>query len=385
MLNVAVVGNVDGGKSSIVGVLSSNALDDGNGDARSKIIKHPHEKFSGRTSDVNYVRFSANIFFIDLCGHEGYLRTTLRGLTTYAPNYALVAVALNKGISPVTCNHIGICRVLRIPFFLVFTKQDMAPPDVAKETMQNLVKFCKSDKVNVKFMYEIKDETSMLNALTRYENSLSTVCPYIIVSNKTGLGIPLLKEFILRLPIMKMPAVIAATMPVVMDTGSNYTNMCNFAAAQKITHIFHIYKPLYSPGIGFVLHGKQLIGSLRKGDITRIGPVQGHYHDIKIRSIHNESREEITELTPGLSGCLAFRSVGDSSFVANRRNLTNGKVCLNTPILVVQIRADVLIINPDTIAIVKGYQPSCTLILSRYQVSLCIVIHFLFDIRIVPR
>jgi GTPase len=46
-VRVAVVGNVDSGKSTMVGVLTRSVLDDGRGSARSKVFKHGHESETG--------------------------------------------------------------------------------------------------------------------------------------------------------------------------------------------------------------------------------------------------------------------------------------------------------------------------------------------------
>lgn len=51
-IRVAVVGNVDSGKSTLIGSLVSSSLDDGRGMARSAIMKHEHELKSGRTSTI---------------------------------------------------------------------------------------------------------------------------------------------------------------------------------------------------------------------------------------------------------------------------------------------------------------------------------------------
>ena len=53
-LRVAVVGNVDAGKSTLVGVLTgpTSFLDDGRGLARSRVLRHKHEAETGRTSSI---------------------------------------------------------------------------------------------------------------------------------------------------------------------------------------------------------------------------------------------------------------------------------------------------------------------------------------------
>lgn len=51
-VRVAIIGNVDSGKSTMVGVLTRSMLDDGRGLARSKVFKHNHEEATGRTSSI---------------------------------------------------------------------------------------------------------------------------------------------------------------------------------------------------------------------------------------------------------------------------------------------------------------------------------------------
>ena len=47
------IGNVDSGKSTLIGVLCSAGLDDGRGSARATIMRHRHELETGRTSSVS--------------------------------------------------------------------------------------------------------------------------------------------------------------------------------------------------------------------------------------------------------------------------------------------------------------------------------------------
>ena len=52
MIKISVIGNVDSGKSTIVGVLSKSIFDDGRGSARLKVFNYPHEVENGRTSSI---------------------------------------------------------------------------------------------------------------------------------------------------------------------------------------------------------------------------------------------------------------------------------------------------------------------------------------------
>lgn len=60
----AVVGNVDSGKSTTLGVLTRGGLDDGRGRARVALFRHKHEIETGRTSSVGMeARYSTCIMF----------------------------------------------------------------------------------------------------------------------------------------------------------------------------------------------------------------------------------------------------------------------------------------------------------------------------------
>jgi len=117
-VRVAVVGNVDSGKSTMLGVLTRGQLDNGRGLARTNIFVHKHEIETGRTSSisqeilgfdskgsiVNYAgvrNLSTNeiceasakiVNFIDLAGHEKYLKTTVFGLTGHSPDFAMLMI-----------------------------------------------------------------------------------------------------------------------------------------------------------------------------------------------------------------------------------------------------------------------------------------------------
>jgi len=124
-IRVAIVGNVDSGKSTLLGVLTKGILDNGRGLARSNVFKHKHEVQTGRTSSISHqilgfnsmgevtnyskvreshsvkwseiVQGSSKVLsFFDLAGHEKYLKTTLFGLTGHLPDYVMLVVDGNR-------------------------------------------------------------------------------------------------------------------------------------------------------------------------------------------------------------------------------------------------------------------------------------------------
>lgn len=51
-MKVCIIGNVDSGKSTLVGVLTKGIADDGRGGARLRIFNYRHEAENGRTSSI---------------------------------------------------------------------------------------------------------------------------------------------------------------------------------------------------------------------------------------------------------------------------------------------------------------------------------------------
>lgn len=158
-VRVAVVGNVDAGKSTTLGVLTRGGLDDGRGKARLALFRHPHEVETGRTSSVGgeILGFTTNgdpIFpttyvhegetnsakrekltweeickraakvasFIDLAGHERYFKTTLYGLSGCAPDYVMLMVGGNAGLIGMSKEHLGVALALNVPIAVCVTK-----------------------------------------------------------------------------------------------------------------------------------------------------------------------------------------------------------------------------------------------------------------------
>lgn len=169
---VAVVGNVDAGKSTLLGVLTHSALDDGRGAARTKLFRHKHEFESGRTSSVgndilgfdvhgnvvnkpdphnhnlDWVQIGSDcsklVTFIDLAGHEKYLKTTIFGMTGHMPDYTMLMIGANMGIIGTTKEHLSLALSLQVPVYLVVTKIDMCPPQILEETMKNITRLVRS-------------------------------------------------------------------------------------------------------------------------------------------------------------------------------------------------------------------------------------------------
>lgn len=82
--------------------------------------------FSGksvRRDSVSYIY----LHFVDLAGHERYLKTTLYGLTSGAPSCVILMVGANAGLIGMSKEHLAIALALSVPVVVCITKVKSNP------------------------------------------------------------------------------------------------------------------------------------------------------------------------------------------------------------------------------------------------------------------
>ncbi|CAF3922893.1 unnamed protein product [Rotaria magnacalcarata] len=347
-VRVAVTGNVDAGKSTLLGVLTHGLLDDGRGIARQKLFRHKHEIETGRTSSVgnDILGFDIHgtivnrpdshgnqaldwtdicqkaakvVTFIDLAGHEKYLKTTVFGMTGHAPDYAMLMVGANAGVIGMTKEHLGLALALGVPVFVIVTKIDMAPPNVLQETMKLLQRILRSSGVR-KIPLLIQNNDDVITCATNFTSE--RLCPIFQVSNVTGENLDLLKKF-LNLLTTRMEACI--------DEPAEF----------QIDDLYAV------PGVGTVVSGTTLKGIIKLGDNLQLGPDPlGQFRTVQIRSIHRK-RMPVKECKGGQTSSFALRKIRKSE-------LRKGMVLLSPaipPVAYWEFDADLLILHhPTTIS-----------------------------------
>ena len=316
-IGIVVVGSVDSGKSTLIGTLISNKLDDGNGSNRLIVSPHNHEKKSGKTSSIavhSIKKYQGNnsIVLIDLCGHEKYLKTTLYGIMGYYPDYAIVIIGANRGILQMTREHIKILHHLKIPMIIALTKIDLIEKICAgsdkdpEEMITNIIGDIK--KIYAKGNYDVIDMCGMekdnpaelFNVIPN-----TTQIPLFKISSKTGRGLELFKNYISKLP--KNKTVTACHIGDQILLKSNKKQINNI-----IPYIFYVEKIYCPQGIGWVVTGilrcSDPNGYLGVGSSCYFGPNISEQINVKIWSIHNYYHEKIDKIYSGQRGCLAIRS-----------------------------------------------------------------------------
>ncbi|KAG4078840.1 hypothetical protein HA402_007390 [Bradysia odoriphaga] len=306
-IRVAVVGNVDAGKSTLLGVLTHSELDNGRGHARQRLFRHKHEMESGRTSSVgndilgfdsvgnvvnkpdhgtlDWVKIcekSAKVItFIDLAGHERYLKTTVFGMTGHAPDFGMLMIGANAGIVGMTKEHLGLALALSVPVFVVVTKIDMCPPNVLQDNLKLLFKILKSQGCR-KVPVMVKTADDVVLSATNFVSE--RLCPIFQVSNVTGENLDLLKMFLNLLT-------------------TRVTGLDNLPAEFQIDDTYSV------PGVGTVISGTCLQGIIRLNDILLLGPDPlGHFTPIAIKSIHRK-RMNVSEVRGGQTASFSLKKI----------------------------------------------------------------------------
>lgn len=306
-IRVAVVGNVDAGKSTLLGVLTHGELDNGRGLARQKLFRHKHEAETGRTSSVgndilgfdsvgnvvnkpehgslDWVKIceksSKVITFIDLAGHERYLKTTVFGMTGHAPDFGMLMVGANAGIVGMTKEHLGLALALSVPVFVVVTKIDMCPPNVLQENLKLLIKILKSPGCR-KVPVIVKTPDDVVVSATNFVSE--RLCPIFQVSNVSGENLDLLKMFLNLLT-------------------ARITSHDDEPAEFQIDDTYSV------PGVGTVVSGTTLKGVIKLNDTLLLGPDPlGHFIPITVKSIHRK-RMPVREVRGGQTASFALKKI----------------------------------------------------------------------------
>ena len=227
---VATAGHIDHGKTVLVHALTGVNTD-----------RLPEEKSRGLSIDLGFAYRSLDenhtIGFVDVPGHEKFIRNMLAGVTGI--DFALMVIAADDGPMPQTKEHLAILNLLGVE--------------------NGAIALTKMDRIDHERRAEVQKEIANLVAGTVMENK-----PIFPCSGQTGEGIFALSEH------LKKKAL------------ENASRAKTGKFRMAIDRVFTL------PGAGLIVTGTVFSGKTALGDRLVVSP-QGL--NVRIRSIHAQNSE----------------------------------------------------------------------------------------------
>jgi len=318
-INLAFIGHVDHGKSTLVGhlLLQSGAiaeqqLDEGENKFRFVMDKLTEERERGVTIDLAHAKFETPTYeftIVDCPGHRDFVKNMITGASQ--ADAAVLVVAADDGVMPQTKEHVFLSRTLGInQLIIAINKMDLIKYDEKKFS-------------------DLKDEVTALIATVGYKD-----ITFIPLSAFEGDNI---SESSANTPWYKGPSLIDA--------------LNELKAPEKPTSL-----PLRVPiqdvysitGVGTVPVGRVETGVMKKGETVIFEPA-GASGEVKTIEMHHETFDQAE---PGDNIGFNVRGVGKNDI---RRGDVAGDIN-KTPTVAKEFDAQIQVLNhPGVITI--GYTP----------------------------
>ena len=227
---IATAGHIDHGKSSLVKALTGINTD-----------RLPEEKKRGMSIDLGFayqeLENGTTLGFVDVPGHEKFVRNMLAGVTSI--DYAILIVAADDGPMPQTIEHLSILDILGIS--------------------EGIVALTKIDRVDDDRLRIVEKEVKNILEGTSLQGS-----DIFRVSSPHGLGIE--------------------------EVRSHLETMSDLLEDRSIKGNFRlaIDRSFTVPGAGLIVTGSVFAGKVEIGDNLVLSPQGTH---VRVRGIHAQNRE----------------------------------------------------------------------------------------------
>jgi len=320
-MNLAFIGHVDHGKSTLVGhiLLQSGAiaekqLSDGENKFRFVMDKLQEERERGVTIDLAHAKFDTPKYqftIVDCPGHRDFVKNMITGASQ--ADAAVLVVAIDDGIMPQTKEHAFLARTLGInQLIIAINKMDLVDYDEAK-------------------FNELKDEIGALIKTVAYKPKDINFIP---ISAFQGDNITVKSD---KTPWYKGPSLVES--------------LAELKAPEKPTQL-SLRVPVQDvytiTGVGTVPVGRVETGVMKKGDNIIFEP-PGSTGEVKTIEMHHEMLEQAE---PGDNVGFNVRGVGKNDI---RRGDVAGHTS-NAPTVAKEFTAQIVVLqHPGVITV--GYTP----------------------------
>ncbi len=222
---IGTAGHIDHGKSSLVKYLTGTDPDR---------LKEEQER--GMTIDIGFAFLNDELAFVDVPGHEKFIKNMVAGVSTV--DLALLVVAADDGVMPQTREHLDILKLLRLE--------------------RGVIALTKIDLVDLEWLDMVEEDVRRLVRGTFLESA-----PLVRVSSATGEGMEALRRILIET---------AEKTPPRADRGFFW---------MPVDRSFTI------KGHGTVVTGSVLSGSVAAGEMLEVLPAQ---LQVRVRGIQVHGR-----------------------------------------------------------------------------------------------
>lgn len=277
-IRIALLGETQVGKSTLVGVLTKGIRENGKGSARNAIHKHLHEKKIGSTATVTQhllgfdcegkvlknnkdwtelvLRSSKLISFIDLPGKKKYRNTFLYGLISQSPDYAILMIDSTSMDPVVNVEYLNLITALNLPFVVILSKSER----ISSKTLESTLDFLQTElRKRDKILMEVLNQDDLV--LYSRVFIQESIIPLFTLSLKTQKNTELLINFLNLLP--------------------SRNTWDQFSSVEFYLEKWYIRESCV------ILCGIMIKGKALMGEKLLLGPdTNGNFHSVQISGIH---------------------------------------------------------------------------------------------------
>ena len=297
-ITIGVLGEEGTGKSTLIGVLKNGKLDNSQGSARLNILRHKHEKYSGKTSSfshqiigfdekgdiTNYDNLSTPdnqqivhkstkiINFYDMSGSaQTFNRTTLSNLSNEYLDYLLFVISAKNAITEQTENLLRFSYNIGVPIIIIISKIDLISEEELKIVVQNY-----KDTINkLNRELNIKNELIFMQSdedVEKWSRNMkkNLILTFLLSNLKWEGGLSLFQNFLRSLP----------------EVNKLDTDIQQKLESEKMEFDVHgtIIKEKVAILVGMVTRGK-----LKVKPKYFLGPdINGDYRLVEVTEIHSK-------------------------------------------------------------------------------------------------
>ena len=306
-IKIGILGEENSGKSTLIGCLISDKKDNGKGLSRINVFRHKHEITCGKTSsfthqiigfDKNGKKTNINNFgtvsswqtivnrsvkvvnFIDMGCSEKSLNNSLKAFSPLYLDYIFLVISAVDGITNNTLLFLKIALSINKPVIVIITKVDLVNEEDVGIVLCNFNVVLKKEKSG-KNPLVVNNKEDIVNFANNIHEG---IMPMFLVSNKTGLGLDLLNNFLSILPTADNGVV-----------GNDNIHKENESDDDYFKAEFHFLEIITKDNKGnVIIEGIVTKGTIYKGEEYKCGPIdsgQKAYTLCKVVNIHCKKME----------------------------------------------------------------------------------------------